>query len=284
MADGPGGGWPLAFSTLGCPDEGPEWIAALARSAGCTGVELRCSREEGPFALERTGAERAAAAALLRAAGVEKLWVASYLRVADNSRTDADYEAELAEVIAAAVDIGAAAVRVFCGAPEPGPAADALAAHRLSLAAERAHAAGIRVLLETHDSHPRGADVARVLRRCAHPAAGAVWDVLHPWRHGETPDQTAHHLGRWLEHVQLKDAASAHDLHPLPLGHGAVPLAEVLRTLIHLGYTGRLSLEWERRWYPDAAPLAEVLPQAAAWLARHTPRTSPADTSPADLV
>lgn len=73
--------------------------------------------------------------------------------------------------------------------------------------------------------------------------------------------------------IQLKDAASPYDLSPLPLGRGAVPLDEVLVTLARNGYAGWLSLEWERRWYPDVPPLAEVLPQAAAWIAQRDPRT-----------
>ncbi|MBR7831007.1 sugar phosphate isomerase/epimerase [Actinospica sp. MGRD01-02] len=265
----------LAFSTLGCHDATAPQIAALVGEvarlggAGITGVEVRCDRTEGPFALEAPGAERRRAAAVLREAGVERFWIASYLRVADPDRTDAEIRAHMDALLEVAQDVGASAVRVFAGAPVPGEEADALAARRLRDLADRAQRPGrpaCRILLETHDSHPRGQDVARVLERAEHPALAAVWDVLHTWRGGETPAETAAALAPWLDLVQVKDAASSDDLRPLPLGAGAVPLIGVLGALARLGYPGWLSLEWERRWFPAVAPLAEVLPSAAAWL------------------
>ena len=34
------------------------------------------------------------------------------------------------------------------------------------------------------------------------------------------------------------------------------------------GYRGWVSLEWERTWYPQVAPVEEILPGAAAWVRR----------------
>jgi sugar phosphate isomerase/epimerase len=61
--------------------------------------------------------------------------------------------------------------------------------------------------------------------------------------------------------VQLKDVPSADDTSPVAPGDGVLPLADVLAELRARGYSGWISLEWERAWHPDAAPLADVLPR-----------------------
>jgi hypothetical protein len=38
-----------------------------------------------------------------------------------------------------------------------------------------------------------------------------------------------------------------------------VPLEEFYTALWELGYQGWMSLEWESKWHPEAAPLAEAL-------------------------
>jgi sugar phosphate isomerase/epimerase len=45
----------------------------------------------------------------------------------------------------------------------------------------------------------------------------------------------------------------------LPLGRGAIPLAEFYAALRELGYQGWMALEWESKWHPEAVPLAEAL-------------------------
>lgn len=98
------------------------------------------------------------------------------------------------------------------------------------------------------------------------PRVRRLWDVLHPWRHEEPVSETAATLAPWLAHVQIKDARSVTDLLPVFLGTGAVPLAEALDALQNMGYAGALSLEWEKKWHPDAAPLADALTRGSGWL------------------
>lgn len=255
--------WERAFSTLGCPDADVHEVARLARTHGCTGVELRCAPPEGLLTPDSSPAERAAAKAHLASAGVRALWVSSYVRVADDGVDDTECLTRLDALLALAADLGALGVRVFPGASRTGPDADDRAARRLRAAADRAAEAGTRLLLETHDSHPRATDVARVLAAVGHPAVGAVWDVVHTWRAGESPAASATVLAPWLEHVQIKDVAGRADLRPRLPGTGAVPLAEVPAALAAVGYRGWLCLEWEKRWFPEAPPLSEALRYAA---------------------
>ncbi|MFJ3669685.1 sugar phosphate isomerase/epimerase family protein [Streptomyces sp. NPDC090106] len=255
--------WERAFSTLGCPDADVHEVARLARTHGCTGVELRCAPPEGLLTPHSSPAERASVKAHLASAGVRALWLASYVRVADDGIEDTDCRTRLDALLTLAADLGALGVRVFPGASRPGPEADERAARRLRAAADRAARAGTHLLLETHDSHPGAADVARVLTAVDHPAVGAVWDVLHTWRAGESPAESARVLAPWLRHVQLKDVAARDDPHPRLPGTGAVPLAELPGALAAVGYRGWLCLEWEKRWFPRAPALTEALRYAA---------------------
>lgn len=164
----------------------------------------------------------------------------------------------LAELVFLAADLGAPFVRVFPGAGGQEPAeADAAAARRLGAAAEIAADKGVRILLETHDSHRTGADAARVLGPVGHRNAGALWDVMHTWLGGESPAASHAVLAPHLGYAQVKDIASAEDTTPLPLGAGVLPLRECVELLN--SPDGWLCWEYEKRWYPQAAELPGLL-------------------------
>lgn len=230
-------------------------VAALAASAGYRGVELRAHPEE-PVHPGIGRRERAAVKAEFTGSGVEILTVAGYARVAAAGADEAVRE-EFAELLTLAHDLGAPYVRVFPGGGDQDPAgADATAARRLAAAAETAAELGVRILLETHDSHRTGAAVSRVLGPVGHRHAGALWDVMHPWLDGEPPAATHAALAPFLGYVQVKDVASPEDLTPLPLGAGALPLAECLSLTADEGW---VCWEYEKRWYPEAAELPGLL-------------------------
>ncbi|MFF4210940.1 sugar phosphate isomerase/epimerase family protein [Streptomyces sp. NPDC001796] len=249
----------LAFSTLGVPGLPIPDVVHLAATHGYHGVELRAHPDE-PVHPGIGPAERADAAAAFKAAGVEILGLAGYARVAAPG-DDAPVLAEIRDLLDLAHDVGAPFVRVFPGGgTEQSPEeADATAARRLGTAAEHAADAGVRILLETHDSHRTGADALRVLGAVGHRNAGALWDVMHTWLGGEQPQETYAALSPYLGYVQVKDIASADDKTPLPLGSGVLPLAECVEVLSRHGWDGWLCWEYEKRWYESATPLPELL-------------------------
>ncbi|MFJ8697069.1 sugar phosphate isomerase/epimerase family protein [Streptomyces roseolilacinus] len=245
----------FAFSTLGVPGMAVGDVVRLAGEAGCRGVELRAHPEE-PVHPGLVAHERREVAREFTAAGVEVLSVAGYARVAAEGDDDTVYE-ELYQLIHLAADLGAPFVRVFPGGGEqPRERADAVAARRLGAAAEVAAETGVRVLLENHDSHPAGADVARVVAAVGHPHVGAVWDVMHSWRAGEEPTRTHGLLAPYLGYVQVKDCAGRDDTTPVPLGAGALPLGACVAPLDPDGW---FCWEYEKRWYPDAPELPALL-------------------------
>ncbi|MFF6904448.1 sugar phosphate isomerase/epimerase family protein [Streptomyces sp. NPDC012389] len=245
----------LAFSTLGVPGMPVAEVVRLAAEHGYRGVELRAHPEE-PVHPGLSSLERADVVEAFKAAGVEILTVAGYVQVASEGDDEA-VSAELAELVKLARDLGARYVRVFPGGGDQDPAdADATAARRLGSAAPAAADMGVSILLETHDTHRAGADVARIVGTVGHPRIGAIWDVLHTWLSGEEPSASHAVLAPHLGYVQVKDVASADDLTPLPLGAGVLPLADCLEPLAPETW---VCWEYEKRWHPDAAELPGLL-------------------------
>ncbi|MFH8792470.1 sugar phosphate isomerase/epimerase family protein [Streptomyces sp. NPDC017941] len=265
----------LAFSTLGVPSMPIQDVLELARTHGYHGVELRAHPEE-PVHTGLGAAARAEVAGRFKEADVEVLGVAGYARVAAPGADEPVLD-EIRELLALARDLGAPYVRVFPGGspddstePDPGDlaAADEIAARRLGTAAEYGADAGVRILLETHDSHRTGAAAARVLGPVGHRHAGALWDVMHTWLGGEQIADSYAALAPFLGYVQVKDIASADDTTPRALGTGVLPLAECVELLTRNGYDGWLCWEYEKRWYEEAAPLPELLGQGRELLTR----------------
>ncbi|MGW2958146.1 sugar phosphate isomerase/epimerase family protein [Streptomyces sp. NPDC001220] len=258
----------FAFSTLGVPGLPVPDVLALATAHGYHGVELRAHPEE-PVHPGLGPAARADVAAEFKAAGVEVLGIAGYARLAAPGE-DAPVLDEVRQLLQLAHDLGASFVRVLPGADPALPAAesDAIAARRLGTVAEDAAALGVRVLLETHDSHGTGAAAIRVLGPVGHLMVGSLWDVMHTWLGGEQPSETYAALAPHLGYVQVKDIASAEDTTPLPLGAGVLPLSECVEVLSRHGWDGWLCWEYEKRWYEAAAPLPGLLTAGRDHLAR----------------
>ncbi|MGY3682651.1 sugar phosphate isomerase/epimerase family protein [Streptomyces sp. TE33382] len=245
----------LAFSTLGVPGMPIAEVVRLANEHGYRGVELRTHPEE-PVHPGLSLLERADVVEQFKAGGVEILTLAGYVRVAAEG-DDEPVLAELSDLLKLARDLGARNVRVFPGGGDQDPdVADATAARRLGAAAPAAADMGVRILLETHDSHRAGAAVARVAGTVGHPQVGALWDIMHTWLAGEEPATSHAVLAPHLGYVQVKDIASAEDIAPIGLGAGVLPLGACLDTLDPDSW---VCWEYEKRWHPDAPDLAGLL-------------------------
>ncbi|MDT0157661.1 TIM barrel protein [Microbacterium sp. ARD32] len=243
-----------AFSTLGAPSASIDDLARISTTTGVGVVELRCAADE-LLTPQSSVADAEVLGRDLRSAGVSPLVVASYVRIA---RDDGDPVAEVVEHVRLAEAVGASFVRVFGGVEGVAESRE-VAAARLADAARRVTGTEVTIVMETHDVFLTGAAIADILARADAPGTGALWDVVNPWRAGESPRATADALAPWLRHVQLKDAASPTELAPVLLGEGAVPLSDVLAELDRIGYSGAIALEWERVWYPEVAPVQDAL-------------------------
>jgi len=254
-------GWQFAVSTLGMPGVPVREAARTALAHGCAGLELRVHQDEEVH-LGLSGSAADGVRDLLADEGLAVACLAGYAKVAAPG-ADGPVVDELKALIALAHRVGAPSVRVF-------PGGDGDASRRIGAVLDDLRAAGVRLLVETHDSHPTGAAALGLVAGFGEPDLAAVlWDAVHPWRAGEEPAVTRAVLGPYLGYFQVKDAVSRADPTPVPPGEGAVPLGdcgELLRS-----WPGWVSLEWEKAWYPGLAPVDVPLRSAAAWFERYAP-------------
>jgi fatty-acyl-CoA synthase len=175
------------------------------------------------------------------------------------------FERALPAAVELAAEWGAPIVRVFGGELR---ALDDVT-RRLEPTLERARELGVTVALETHDDFSSAALVAELLRRVGSPSFTAVWDLHHPYRVGESPQDVVRALGTRIALVHVKDARRSGDGWELvPLGDGDVPVHESLAVLREAGYDGWLTVEWEKRWHAELAEPELALPREGATLRR----------------
>lgn len=168
-------------------------------------------------------------------------------------------------------------IRVFGGkAPKGVDAKDALliARRRLHQLVKISQPCNCKPLVETHDDWSTARRAMELVGEMDASDVGVLWDVEHPFRHGEMPKQTVEQLGKYLVHVHLKDSVRVGDRNvPKLLGQGELPLDECLDALEQAGFDGWLCLETEKRWHADAPEPQESIPQFAAFL-RHRARST----------
>lgn len=259
--------WKFAVSTLGMPGVTVPEAVHTALAHGCDGIEVRAHPDEE---VHLGLSERRVKDVCTRIgdAGLEVSCLAGYARVCAPG-PDGPVVAELRSLIELAAGIGAPSLRVFPGGRDGG---DGPARERIGAVLPDLRAHGVRLLVETHDSHPTGESAMRLAEPYADPGLVAVlWDALHPWRSGEAPERTRAELGDYLGYFQVKDAVAVGDRwFPVPPGEGEVPLdgcGSLLRS-----WSGWVSLEWELAWHPQAGPVSAPLRAAAEWYRRWSPR------------
>lgn len=262
---------PLAFSTLGCPHVPVGEVVAIAERHRIDGIELRAA-EDSFVHTGLSGPDRSAIRRSLEDAGVQALALDSYIRVRA-AGDEREFAAALDAHADLAADLGCTYLRVFPGGEPDDPDGDRRAVARFATAAREIAARGVHLALETHDSRPRGRDVASILDPVnralpADVAVNAIWDVLHPWRAGEDVGATAAELADHLAYIQVKDAEPGQSGALTLIGHGAVPLDDVVRAATAIGRGPEdawYSLEWERAWHPQLPDLDVALGSLRAW-------------------
>jgi len=110
-----------------------------------------------------------------------------------------------------------------------------------------------------------------ILDRLSHPSIAACWDVFNAALVGETPAVSVPTLNNRIQYTQVKDAK----LGPLgasycKLGEGDVQVKNFLTRLRGIGYTGWVTLDWEKAWLPGIAEPEEILPDTIAKLKEWT--------------
>jgi sugar phosphate isomerase/epimerase len=137
----------------------------------------------------------------------------------------------------------------------------------LALLGDHAAQAGVKIGVETHDEFASAKTVAQALTHAPQTSVGAIWDMWHTNRVGETPAEALRLLAGRVINVHLKDARHVGDDWELVLlGEGDIPVKEGLRLLQQTGYDGFVSVEWEKKWHPEIAEPEVAFPQHIALL------------------
>jgi sugar phosphate isomerase/epimerase len=262
---GTGCGYLRAFSTLGCPELGLGEACAMARAYDIPAIELRALGGSLDLPSYFSGCADSQASISDLAAGVRIVALGTSLRLADGTEQD---RRKFLEYVPWAEAIGVQRLRVFDG----GSISDSSSVDRAAEAAgwwralreERGWRTDIMV--ETHDSLLGAAEIRRFTE--AAPGTGILWDSHHTWRKGgEDPAKTWRTVGPHVVHIHVKDSVAGPTpgkpfRYVLP-GAGEFPM-DALRSALAGSYSGPLSLEWERQWHPELAPIGDAFRSAAA--------------------
>jgi sugar phosphate isomerase/epimerase len=265
----------FAFSTVSCPKWDFDTIVARAREYGYGGVEIRGFLDESvPTAADLFKADFDQLRRAFASAGVEVACLASsismeqpngawrFWRRSPNERRSA----ELRTYIDAAVRLGCPLVKIFDTQVRPGQsraaAGTALGDWLLPLA-DYAADRDVVVVIENALSFRASKEMWSILDRLQHPSIACCWDVFNAALIGESPYFSVPVLNSKIAYTQVKDAT----LGPLgatycKLGEGDVPVEKFITRLMGVGYTGYVTVEWEKAWLPNIAEPEEVLPDA----------------------
>lgn len=258
--------FPLAFTTLACPDW--SWRETVERAVdyGYQGIELRGVEGQmdltkaAPFGKSRLAATKQE----LQARGLS-------IPCLDTScRFDREIEIErnISEGkrhIDLAGELGAPNIRVFgdrIAAEQSRSKIIGQVVNGLQALAQHAEGTNVQVLIESHGDFARMQNMLDVLQAIDHPHVGVLWDVHHPFRFFSEPlADTYNKLKGRMRHVHLKDSIMVDgNVRYCLQGKGDLPLIETLHLLKGGNYGGWIAFEWEKRWHPEIEEPEIALP------------------------
>ena len=258
--------YPLAFTTLACPDWSWEQAVQRAVEYGYQGLELR--GVEGEMDLTRaapfTGSRLPATKRELSERGLAIPCLDTSCRFDQEASIDSNID-EGKRHIDLANELNAPSIRVFGDRIPDSQAREKIIEQVIEgLLALARHAEGtsVQVLLESHGDFARLQNLLDVMRAVPDPHVGVLWDVHHPYRFFSEPlADTYEKLKDHIRHVHLKDSVTVDGgVRYCLLGQGIVPVSEVLQLLASGGYDGWIAFEWEKRWHPEIEEPEVALP------------------------
>ena len=271
------GRYPIAFSTLGCPDWSWKAIMESAATLGYAGIELRgvAGEMDLPKVPEFMGSRLAGTKRDLAALGitVSDLGASARMHEKDPVVRAAQFD-EGRRFIDLAQAMGVKYVRMFGDKfPEGEPRADVMkrVIDGFREMAAYAKPAGVTVLIESHGDFTRSADLENILTSVASPQFALLWDAHHSFvAAGEQPADTFAKIGAWTRHTHLKDSKPAGaDRRYVLVGAGDVPVKEQVRVLAAAGYKGLYCFEWEKKWHPEIEEPEVAFPHYAKTMAEY---------------
>ncbi len=268
----------FAFSTLGCPEWPIEKVVGEARRLGYDAVEIRGIKRVFDLSQAPEFSEDVISDTRLLFADAG-LAVASIDASASFCWEEGEKQKAAFEEALRHVDIAekmhAKLVRVFGGNIPEGQAREKwipVVADNLRRLADAALPKGVTIMLETHDSWCRATDLMPVVETAGRKNVKVLWDLMHPWIHGESMSEAAARFGWHVVHCHIKDCLKDGTL--TLVGEGEIPLEEAFRELRKMEFDGYVSLEWEKAWHPDLPDPEVAFPQAIEYMRELDKRTA----------
>jgi sugar phosphate isomerase/epimerase len=269
--------YPIAFSTLGCPNWTWNTILENADRYGYAALELRgiAGEMDLPKVPEFVGARLAEAKRDLAAAGlvVAGLGASARMHEKDPVVRAAQFD-EGRRFIDLAQAMGVKYVRMFGDKfPEGEPRDEVMKRVIEGFRAMAAYgkSAGVTVLIESHGDFTRSVDLESILISVASPQFALLWDAHHSFVAAkEQPADTFARIGTWTRHTHLKDSKpGGADRRYVLVGTGDVPVKEQGRVLAASGYKGLYCFEWEKKWHPEIEEPEVAFPHYAKTMAEY---------------
>ena len=269
------GRYPIAVSTLGCPNWTWKTILENTSKYGYVALELRgvAGEMDLPKVPEFIGTRLADTKKDLAALGifVSDLGASARMHEKDPAVRQQQMD-EGRRFIDLAQAMGVKYVRMFGDKMPEGEPKDEVMKRVVDgfrTMAEYAKPAGVTVLIESHGDFTRSADLEDILTRVASPQFALLWDAHHSFVAArEQPADTFAKIGTWIRHTHLKDSKpEGADLRYVLLGAGEVPVKAQVRVLAAAGYQGLYCFEWEKKWHPEIEEPEVAFPHYATTMA-----------------
>jgi sugar phosphate isomerase/epimerase len=256
----------LSFSTWSAPELSVPQLVEAAQENGYTGIELRMPSDGVEHAhgltAETSPANLSEIKSAIAGTGVDVSCIATPLEFGGVDESALEQAAEdLRRYITLAEALGSKCVRVFGGPllTQQGELAGLVDAvsDALAEAVTFAEQTNVSVLIETYGDFANTTFVREVAKQVYSKRFGVLWDVAHPFRALETPEESYDNISGQVKHVHIHDLAYVDGrlgFQPAMIGEGQVPFAQAIKFLAHDGFEGFLSVE-TREGPPD-----EVLP------------------------
>jgi len=274
--------FPIAFSTLGCPNWSWKTILEGADKMGYVALELRgiAGEMDLPKVPEFMGTRLAETKKDLAALGiyVSDLGASSRMHEKDPKVREAQFE-EGRRFIDLAQAMGVKYVRMFGDKiPEGEPKDEVMkrVVEGFRKMADYGKPAGVTVLIESHGDFTKSADIEHILTAVNVPNFQLLWDAHHSYVAGgeKQPAETFAKIGKWARHTHLKDSkpgasGKPEDRRYVLLGTGEVPVKEQVKVMAAAGYKGLYCFEWEKKWHPEIEEPEVAFPDYAKKMAEY---------------
>ncbi len=269
----------ISFMTFVAPEWSLEEHLTAAVRYGYDAIEPRCEADHAHgIELDTTKGERGAIRQQFASCGVELTTIATSRRYALASDHELQESIDLTKQYCdLCADLGAQNIRVFGGMTPEGMTFDdakKVVAGALHECGEHAADRGVYLCLETHDAYSLSSDAAETVRMADHPNVCINWDIMHPYRHGESIETAFSNVREFVRHCHVHDGTRPEENGPAGwelalMGEGDIPHDEAIRLLATIDYKGSLSGEWIR-----ALEAEVVLPHDAQVLREYIARAT----------